>query len=444
MKEKKGTNLKNKHIIMFKILLYGVFVFFGFVAEIPEIILSLAICANVSLIIKTRKNILVLIMFLFFLTYVVNLIPLFFQGEYIFAYPNIEGLYKTLLIHSIFLFALDIFVLPIKKNVYVSEMLFPQKSEIRFYIVAALFVFFLLYSVRGDSIVESGGYGRGETSGMGGIGEYFLVLIPLMYIYSGKSKLLKYITWLLLLLMSLKLLLYGGRIGVLMIGLLYFALYFNVPERKVSKKRLIIIGVSALYIFVLMGAIRSNVDMALRASWGEILLLPFKGNFLKTYIEFFGNQNDIFYSSAAVNYGIETNQLNWFVRLEMFLYNILSLFVPYSLLPEKAVVISYVQKHILPTGGGALLSMYSYLFLSYPGIILLAIFLAWVINTFSTTKKQLMILFGVMVFTTYPRWFGYNAIGLFKISFYIIPVYLGLKTLFQLKNNQKNVKNNLE
>ena len=52
------------------------------------------------------------------------------------------------------------------------------------------------------------------------------------------------------------------------------------------------------------------------------------------------------------------------------------------------------------------------------------------------SKNIYFILYSIVVLATYPRWFGYNAIGLFKISFYIIPLYLA--TTLLLKKNEKH------
>ena len=97
--------------------------------ESPKMLLSLAIVASLSIIFKTYRCLPVLLMFLFFFTYVVNLIPFFFAGEYIFYYPPKGGFYETLFIHTIFLCTLDTFLLPIKKRLYINEKI-PQKRNL--------------------------------------------------------------------------------------------------------------------------------------------------------------------------------------------------------------------------------------------------------------------------------------------------------------------------
>ena len=147
----------------------------------------------------------------------------------------------------------------------------------------------------------------------------------------------------------------------------------------------------------------------------------------------FSNQIDIFYSSTILNQAALSDTLSIYTRLEMFFYNVLSLFVPYSWLPEKAAVVSYIQKNIASTGGGALISAYSFFFLSYPGIILIGYYIASLINKLQKSKNLHFILYCIIVLATYPRWFGYNIIGLFKIPFYIVILYAIIKRFSKIK-----------
>lgn len=402
--------------------------------ELPKMLLSLAIVANLSIIFKTYRSLPILLMFLFFLTYIVNLIPFFFAGEYIFGYRPTEGFYETLQIHTIFLCILDTFLRPIKKRLYINEKI-PQTENVFLYLsLCVLFVFFLIFGIRGDTVLDTGGYGqKGDTTGLGGLGEYFLILIPLLYMYSGKSHVMKKVVHILMLLMGIKLLLYGGRIGVLMMGLLYLIFYYDTRKNHISLFKILCYAIPVLYIFVLIGAIRGNIALALTFSWGELLLLPFRGDLLKTHIEFFGNQIDIFYSSTVLNQAALSGTLNIYTRLEMLFYNVLSLFVPYSWLPEKAAVVSYIQKNIASTGGGALMSAYSFFFLLYPGVILIGYYIASLINKLQKSKNVHFILYCIIVLATYPRWFGYNIIGLFKIPFYIVILYAIIKRFSKIK-----------
>ncbi|MFK8288812.1 hypothetical protein [Capnocytophaga canimorsus] len=401
----------------------------------PVILLSFAILTSFSIIVKVRKNLPVLLMFVFFMTYVINLIPFFIYDYYIFAYPPTEGFYTTLRVHTLFLFSIDIFLKSYQNRFYINTKIPQDKSQKMFIFLVILFLFFLLFSVRGDTILDTGGYGQeGNTSGLGGFGEYFIILIPLLYIFGGDSYTNRKIIFILLLSMGLKLLLYGGRIGVLMMALAVFILYFDTEKRNISPIKLLLFSLPVLYTFVLLGSIRANILFLLNSSWYEIFLIPFREDFMKTQLEFFGNQNDIFYSSAILNKTVDLGIIDVSSRLEMFMYNVFSLVVPYSFLPSEASVIPHIQATVAKTGGGALISSYFYFFLSYPGVIFIGWFIAKMINMLQRSTNILFILYMFVVLCTYPRWFGYNMISLFKISFYIIPVYLGIK--FLLKNKK--------
>lgn len=418
------------HIVL-RLFIYVVVFFYSFIENSAPLLLIFMLISSVSIIFKVRKCLPILLMFLFFITYVINLIPFFFYGHYIFAYTPSNFFYETLQIHALFLFCVDVVLLPVGKRLYINELVVQKENKLAFYFLVFLFLFFLIFALRGDTIIDTGGYGKGgDKTSLGGFGEYFLTLVPLMYIFAGNNYIYKKITSILLLLMCAKLLLYGGRVGVLMIGLQCFIFYYDTKKRNISPVKLLLFSLPVLYIFVLLGSIRGNILIALESSLGDILLMPFKTDFLRTYIDFFGNQNDIFYSSTILNQAAFTGVIDVSTRFEMFFYNMLSLFVPYSLLPEKAMVIPYIQKNISNTGGGGLISSYFYFFISYPGVILGGVILAYFINKINKTKNIIFILYMIMVLSTYPRWFGYNMIGLFKLSFYIVPVYLFTKLLF--------------
>lgn len=420
------------NILTPRLLVYSSVFFFSFLSEIPAVLLLFAILASISIIFKVKRCLPALLMFLFFTTYVINLIPFFIYDYYVFAYPPTGGFYETLQIHALFLFSLDTFLSPFRKRFYISAQIRQVENQKAFIFLVFLFIFFLIFAIRGDTILDTGGYGQeGNKTSLGGFGEYFIILIPLLYIFGGNNHTSKKIIFILLLSMGIKLLLYGGRIGVLMIGLSTFMLYYDKEERKVSVTRLLFFSLPVLYIFVLLGSIRANIYSVLTSSWGELLLLPFKGEFIQTYIEFFGNQNDIFYSSTILNQSAILGSIDVQSRFQMLLYNILSLVVPYSFLPKEASVIPYIQATVAKTGGGALISSYFYFFLSYPGVVFIGWFIAKLINTLQRSTNILFILYVFVVLCTYPRWFGYNMIGLFKISFYVVPVYLGVKFLFK-------------
>ena len=172
-----------------RLLMYTLVILYSWFEESPKILLSFMIVANLSIIFKTHRCLPILLMFLFFSTYIVNLIPFFFAGEYIFYYPPKDTFYEALQIHSFFLFSLDIFTRPIRRRFFISDTLEQKKNWKAFIFLCILFLFFLIFSIQGDTILQTGGYGQqGNTTSLGGFGMYFVILLPLMYIYSGKEK----------------------------------------------------------------------------------------------------------------------------------------------------------------------------------------------------------------------------------------------------------------
>ena len=138
------------------------------------------------------------------------------------------------------------------------------------------------------------------------------------------------------------------------------------------------------------------------------------------------NQGEVFYSSVAFiglkNYGLlNTNK--------SFEYFVLSLILPSRYLPKISDLPGYVSS-FTPIGGGSGVFAYFYVWFGIYGVVGIAIFLSFLINLAYKSSNEYLILYSVMVLSTYPRWFAYSPITLFKLCLYILPVYFIYKIMF--------------
>ncbi len=434
-----SLSLKNRMTlhIMEKIILFLIgFSLFFFKNELLDsftsgyLLLKIGLGLNIYLIIKSRKIKPVAILFLFALTYLLNLIALYrdnvdISGGYN-IFDRLEYYNNTLWIHVLFLYSISLFFPLIKERFYLKDKLIPEFSRFYFWITFIFMAFIALFGYTGGSILESGGYGNMSLEAAGGtsIFEYFIVLVPLIYIFCGNNKLFKTLATALILYYIYKGLSFGFRNQVLQLSLLLFAM-FDSPRLKYWQ--LILISIIPLYLLLIYGSIRLNPLIIFTDNISDILMEPIN-NF---GFNLLGNQNDIFYASVRVYGFLEQGIIDAVDRIVIITSNMLAIIVPYSYLPEMANIAGYRQADY-GSGGGTLISMYWFLFAGLPGVVFIGWYLSFIIKKFTTTSNKYFLLYFLLVLTTYPRWFGYNQISLFKISLYGVLYLLVLEFLSRI------------
>jgi len=402
------------------------------------LLLKFGIGINIYLIIKSRKIKPVAILFLFLLTYQLNLIAYYRDSFDISGgfdlFDKIEYYNNTEWIHVLFIASIALFFPLIKKRFYFKDKIILDYSKFNYWVTFALMTYISVFGVSGEDIFAAGGYGKVELEAIGGtsIFEYFLVLVPLIYIFAGTNGLYRRLATVIIIFFLLKGLSFGYRNQILQISLTLFALY---DSPKIKYWHLFLIGIIPLYLILIFGAIRVNPFILFSDNLNDILLEPIN-NF---GFNLLGNQNDIFYASVRIFGFLEEGIISSYDRVTIAFSNLLAIVVPYSFLPDIANIAGYKQKEY-GSLGGTLISMYWYLFAGIPGVLAIGGYLAFLVKKYMTTNNKFFILYFLMVLTTYPRWVGYNQISLFKISIYGVVYYLFLilinKVIFLFKKPQ--------
>lgn len=371
------------------------------------------------------KNFKPLALFLIFaFPYIYVALPHFSDGSFplTLAYTMFDNeVYyaNVLVVHSLFIAVTALFIPFIKKPFVIKDYL-PQKDNLFvFYGLVFLMGCIIVFGRSGTSIFESGGYGSADANVQlaGGLAifEYFLVLFPLAYVYSGRKKKHLMILIAISLCFCAKGMLFGGRIEAIQAVLQLFILFIDSKTLKLRK--VILSMVIPVFAMVFFGFIRSNPNIG----FAEILEVIGDNSSLSMYT-FFGNHIDVYYSSTRLYAFVEEGILTFGDRLYIFALNILAVVVPYGKLPEAANLAAYRQMEY-PAGGGGLASMFFFVFLSYPGVILFASILGVLIRRIISSHQPIVLLYGLMILSTYPRWFAYSPIVFFKMAAYILPVY---------------------
>lgn len=302
-----------------------------------------------------------------------------------------------------------------------------------FYLLILISNFLTIFGRNGGSIFQPGEY-YGSTShqvqNLGGLAifEYNIIFFLLAFIFSNREKKKIWIINISALIYMTKAISLGGRIETLQVLLLYFILFID--RYKISFKKLGFLGIISFLLLVFFGYLRSFSGEISPNTIYKIIenIISTKPEFLT--FAFLGNQIDIIYSSARLNGLIAFDYLNSLERFQIFIYNIWAILAPYSLLPSTANI-AILFKDKFPSGGGGLISTFYYLQGSSFLIILMGAIIGRILtNAFnSKTTNQSLIVYAIMILCTFPRWFGYNPITLFKLCIYPVIILYIIKVL---------------
>jgi hypothetical protein len=173
------------------------------------------------------------------------------------------------------------------------------------------------------------------------------------------------------------------------------------------------------YINILFANIRNQPSILVDFELQKILT-PFSIN--ENTNLYSSNEGEVFHSSARLIGLINLGYLDILDRIYSFFGFVLSIFVPSSFLPSSASLITFMKDEY-NAGGGGLISIYFFCWAWYFGPIIIGLFIVYFLNKVNYSKNKYLVLYFFMICSTFPRWFAYNPIILFKICFWIIPLF---------------------
>ena len=384
-----------------------------------------------------RRSIPVVILFLFFISYLWIPYYHFFDSKQISIYHHFQSssmINRVSFLNSIFVGFFSLVLKNISDKKLLEPMRWVKSNEIIFYLTLIPCFISLYFGLRGESLIVSG-YGQSEVQ-KSALHEYFIVFYLFTLLFMSKdSKIQKVIVILLLIFYSFKTLIYGGRIEVIQIGLLFFYVYYNYLK---NISRFLIYGfMCAGWIFMsMMGSIRSDPVLfleSLNSSTSFISFFISSGNspYLMT------TSSDVYYSSMRMLGLVDIGVLdfsNSFHSFLSYIFNIFLSFSEYKVLSNLAIL--KVSEY--PVGGGGLIHTYFFVWLGYIGVILIAFFLGGIIQLMHSNCSFVIRVYGLLLLVTFPRWFAYTPINLVKICIVgVIMYFLFLVVKGSLKNSTR-------
>lgn len=369
------------------------------------------------------KNSLFFVLFSFIFLYTIPAKLVFFNNIYISAHHRVfsyDTLMLTSLIFLLFTIVLNAFIkIPKKCNILKLDIV---KNSFIFWVLVIISIILVVIGKSGNNILISGGYGQGQVNSSS-INEYLLIFFLLIYIYHGNNKIKLYVLYTLISVYSIKNLLYGGRIEVAMLLLMFFTIRF---QYKISFLKTFILFLIGVWIFSLFSTIRSNPQQLFTNEWYTILN-PFTKN--ENTLDYVGtNAGDVFWGSERILLLIKDNYLTNEKRIIAGLSYLISPFMPTAKLTPLANLTNF-RTDIYSTGGGGLAPIYFYTFLSFPGVILFGIFISKCFNGIVRRSSMTLHVYIILLITTLPRWFAYNPIQIVKLCVWGVLIFIFFKSL---------------
>ncbi len=414
--------LKKYTVIFIGVIIIFICYFFDYYS----ILLTYGIWLSVLILYQLKRSKVLQLIFLFMFSYLYHLIPYFYFNidiAYYKAYQTNELFEFTLMLHILFTMLIYIFI---NKNINYKKLSIIDNVVIRnnplIFLINTLIMLFIIVSGKtGQSIFAANGYNNNTVELAGGlaINEYFLIFVYNAFLFSGGLKRNKIIIIIISVFYIAKNLLYGGRIEMIQLLILLLILFY---EKNISNK--------VFWPAILLGYLFINAFSSFRNS----LTLEGMFNSLRVGQDgskyFSSNQGDVFYNSAVYIGLIKEQIFADSFRIQSFIGFLERIVIPTKFTSPEANLSIY-SKEFADAGGGGLISIYFFVWLSYTGILLIALFLSKIFNHIYVTNNQLVLSYILMVLCTVPRWFAYDPITLFKMSGYSVAVYI----FFQLIDN---------
>ncbi|HHB1565998.1 TPA: hypothetical protein ACN99F_003424, partial [Vibrio metschnikovii] len=278
----------------------------------------------------------------------------------------------------------------------------------------------IAFGLSGESIISSG-YGSGLSS-KSSLHEYFIVFSLFPLLFMNRRSRLQYFIWILLaLIYSLKTILYGGRIEVIQVVLLWCFVGSNYMK-SYSKWKMLLWGSIVYFVLSSIGIVRGHFPELIAAD-----------NIVKTFVDIIlspdtrpyvlSTSADVYYASMRLMGMIKEGYIGFEYRFLSFTSFIFNFPMTFSSFKELSNLASFQSSYYL-TGGGGLISAYLFVWMSYFGVFLGAFLIGLSIRLFYTRRSLFLRTYVIMILVTFPRWWAYTPINLTKLCFVSVFMYL--------------------
>lgn len=299
------------------------------------------------------------------------------------------------------------------------------ESKTLFTVIALTSLGVAYYGQGGESIIESGGYQKGEFY-KSTIFEYFILLIfALMIVMNPKSVLDRIVLYLLVGFYTLKALLFGGRIEV--VQLLLLVVFFRTSFFLGRYRSLMALLVLSVTFNILFETLRNNPSLIM-----DPLAIFDENNGRSNVVE--SQFGDVTQSSLGLIAIASQGYVSSTERVLSLYWSTLGSWLPTGLRSPLSDMRVYLQG-FESSGGGGLIAAHAFLWLSWLGPIVLGSFVGLAYRSLYHSSGILISSYGMLVAITFPRWFAYHPLPLFKFCLLGIFMVIAISFYHQIVSN---------
>ncbi|MFA0543935.1 hypothetical protein, partial [Vibrio sp. 10N.222.52.B7] len=385
-------------------------IFFFFNSE-SSIIWIFTLIINLLYLERFVKAIPLFVMFLFFLLYTVELRNYFVHGYYIsawFSFQNVYYLNKVMVLHGLFLISFGSMLFNVRdfRNLSINS----NPDRVVFYASLVVFVVCTKYGLSGDTVFTNN-FGAREVN-KSPLFEYSLAILLISIIHTDKSRIQMIVLYACVSYYCLKSTIYGGRVEVIQVVLL-FSYFFTNFFIKWSLKKLYISIFLSMAIILIIGKIRHDPTLIINLISDPLSVFLQAPSEEKNIVS--TNYGDVLQSSARMIGLSETGYWSFEFRLKSFLSYLFNMFL-YGTEAKSYSNLALLDQENYGAGGGGLISAYFYVWLGWLGPVISGLIIGYVLKfaSYSRNKKYISV-YAFCVLFTFPRWYAYTPIGFTKL-----------------------------
>lgn len=377
--------------------------------ELIDISFFLFFCLliNLEVLYRVRKQKYLLILSLFAATYPLYIFIAKALGVRYHLYEAYQTEYLTSKVFLIQTVSLKLMLFKLERcssfyNGIESHFVFRKNSLVFVSLLLSLFFMALASVIGNDFSALNGSYSIESSSSI--FFEYCIPFLICAFLYS-KNNVEKRILLIFFVVFMVLPLLMGRRLPFLMVSLLFF--YFYYIDR---------VSTRGVFLLVLLGFAILSVIASFRIGGDVEVLDSFFAISKDGVME--NNQGGVIISAATYLGLIDDGYFDFGFRLRSLIGMFLSPFTTSDLaLPETFVNFSAMKYANIP-GNGGLPGVYFYIWGGWLGVILGSLIINKVLSGYGKGRYRTAIALFFLV--TFPRWYAYNMIILFKMLFWFI------------------------
>ncbi|WP_312485919.1 hypothetical protein [Stutzerimonas nitrititolerans] len=204
---------------------------------------------------------------------------------------------------------------------------------------------------------------------------------------------------------------YGGRVTSVQ---LIYLLLLTCFARRLSVHGVIVFGISGIVFNKLVGVLRAgevhfSVDSVID------VLGRFWGSFLVFDTPVYSYYASATHYAASLYYGFS-------FKVVSFFYFVVGVVMGSP--NEMGNVTSYVRSHLFFNQGGGVLPSHFFFWFGWPGVVMAAALVVFLLNSFATVRSRLGLMLLVIFVVTVSRWYLYTPLALLRPLFLCICLYV--------------------